>query len=238
MITSKKRGIVFLFIGLFLVSIISGLVSAEDISTEATQAAEALVTGATGFFGTLLAPLFGEKEMMSRVFFALLLGMIIFSIISTLFSDSSKTLQWSITGMITALALLGLPSGFLEAVRTSYGAMGATILTVIPFVIILAFSIKANNLLVARVTWLIYSVYYLAMYLFKISSDQVGWFTAESIPYMAGFIAGIGIFLFIPAIRDVIFKGKIEGLTESGMQKAAERKARLKIESERLRADE
>ncbi len=236
---NKRKSIISLFTGLFLMFIFPKLVSAKDLTPEATNVAQTIMTSISGFFGTLLGPLFGQKEMLSRVFFAILLGMIIFSVISMMFSKSSKKLQWSITGLVTAIALLGIPSGFLESIRTSYGAMGAAILTIIPLFIILVFSLKTESLIIARATWMMYSVYYLAMYLFKFSSNyESGWVTSTNIPYLAGFIIGLGIFFLIPEIRNMIFKGKMEGLMESGIHKAEERKERLAIEMKRLKADE
>ena len=212
----------------------AGIVSAEDYSAEAGEFAESVTTGFAGFFGSFLEPLFGEQEMLSRVFFAILLGMIIYSIISIMFGGSSPWIQWSITGAITSLALVGLPSSLLEAIRTQYAAMGATILTIIPFIIIFIFSLKMKNILIARLTWMFYAMYYLAMYLYEAATR--GFFTTESIPYMAAFFVGIGIFFFLPAIRNLIFKGEVEGLLETGMNKVQRRKAARAIDDANLTA--
>ncbi len=210
-----KRIFVFVLLGMILVSMV-GIVGAADLTDEAIEAAETSVTFASGFFGTLLTPLFGEKEMLSRVFFALLLGMIIYSVISVMFKESSKAIQWIISFAITSIALLGLPSNFLEAVRTSYGAMGAAILVMIPFIIILIFSLRVRSVLLARMTWIFYAAYYLVMYFYQIITQEGGWITTESIPYLAGFAGGVAVFFFMGGIRRLIFKGEIEGIREMG----------------------
>lgn len=235
---NTKRFLVLGVLGMFLVSMM-GLVLGADLSGEAADLVRTGASVVEGFFGELLKPLFGDKEMLSRVFFALLLGMIIYSIISVMFSESSKKIQWGITIAITSLSLVGLPSGFLEAVRTSYGAMGAAILTVIPFIIILVFSLRTRSILMARITWVFYSVYYLAMYIYAIAVkiDAKGLTTPETIPYIGGFIAGLFVFFFIGNIRKLIFKGKIEGIVEKGQEKIQERKVRLELEDKRLRVD-
>ncbi|MFH1522139.1 MAG: hypothetical protein ABIF18_04235 [archaeon] len=230
-----KRFLVLGILGLFMISMMAGVMGA-DYTQEATELAEAVTTGIGGFFGTFLGPLFGEKEMLSRVFFALLLGMIIYSIISVMFSESNSWIKWGITGAITSLALLGLPSGFLEAIRTQYGAMGATILTVIPFLIILMFSLKAENLLIARLTWIFYAMYYLSMYAYMATSKG-GFFTTESMPYGIAFFVGILIFFGLPAIRNLLFKGEIEGLMEKGMNKVEKRKTARTISDANLTAE-
>ncbi|MEA3248714.1 MAG: hypothetical protein U9Q73_03355 [Nanoarchaeota archaeon] len=230
-----NKFLIFGVLGLFLISMIAGIVSAEDFSAEAGEFAESAVTGIGGFFGTLFEPLFGETEILSRVFFAILLGMIIYSIISVLFKDSGPWIHWGITGAITSLALLGLPLNFLEVVRTQYGAMGAAILTIIPFMIILVFSLKLENKLFARVIWLFYTGYYLSMYLYGIGKN--GWFTTESIPYMIAFIVGLFLFFGIGAIRNLLFKGEIEGLLEKGMGKVEKRRVARTISDANLTAE-
>lgn len=222
-------------LGLFLVSMMGGVL-AVDYSNDAASAAETVVSFFSGFFGTLLAPLFGDTEILSRVFFALLLGMIIYTVIASLFGKSSNWIKWGITGAITSLALLGLPSGFLEAVRVQYGAMGATILTIIPFMIILFFSIKAKNLVITRVTWLLYAGYYFSMYMYEIAING-GWLSDKSMPYIGASIVGIFLFFGIGAVRDMLFKGKIEGLKEQGMQKVKKRKAAREISDANLSAE-
>ena len=222
-------------LGLFLVSMMGGVLGA-DLAVGAAEAGETLASVVTGFFKPILSPLFGETELLSRVFFAILLGMIIYSVIASVFGKSSNWIKWGITGAITSLALLGLPAGFLEAARTQYGAMGATILTVIPFMIILFFSLKAKNLVVTRVTWLFYAGYYFAMYTYEVASAG-GWFSgAKAIPYMAAWVVGLFLFFGVGAVRNMLFKGEIEGLKEKGMQKVEKRKTATEINDANLSA--
>lgn len=231
-----KRFLVVGILGLFLISLMAGVLGA-DYSQDAANTARTFTSIIEGFFGELLKPLFGDQEMLSRVFFALLLGMIIYSIISVMFSESKNWIQWGIAGAITSLALIGLPVGFLESVRTSYGAMGAAILTVIPFVIIMIFSLRTRSILMARITWVFYAAYYLVMYLYKISVEisTKGWLTTETIPYLAGFIAGVFIFFFIPELRNLIFKGKIEGIKESAEHTISKHKLLKELKNEELK---
>lgn len=220
-----KRFFVFGILGLFMISMMSGVLGVEHIDGRAVG--EAIVTNVGGFLEPFLAPFFGDQEMLSRVFFAILLGMIIFSIIGTIFGETKPWIQWGITFAITSLSLIGLPTSFLEAIRVQYAAMGATILTIIPFMIIVVFSLRAKNVLIARMTWIFYAVYYFVMYLYAIitSTSGTGWFSIETLPYLAGFVAGIFLFFGMTSIRNLIFRGKIEGIMERGMNKVEKRKA-------------
>jgi len=233
---NRKRILVVGILGMFLVGMM-GLVLGGDYSDEAGEVGESIVSIVGGFFGPILEPLFGEKEMMSRVFFALLLGMIIYSIVSIMFKKSHSFIKFGITGAITSLALLGLPSGFLESVRVQYGAMGATILTIIPFMIVLLFSLKAKRLIITRVTWLFYAGYYFAMYFYEISNAG-GLFAGEkTIPYMAAWIIGLILFFVIGSIRRLLFKGNLEGLMETGKERIEKEKIARKLAKKRISSE-
>ena len=78
-------------------------------------------------------------------------------------------------------------------------------------------------------------MYYLAMYLYEATTR--GLFTTESIPFIAAFFVGIGVFFFLPAIRNLIFKGEVEGLLETGMKKVQKRKAARSISDANLTAE-
>ncbi len=233
--SSKGNGILGVFV-LFLMLIMPTFVSAKDYSGDAAQVASAI----RAFFSTLLMS--GSNEIFSRVFLALLLGMVIYSVISVMFKESRPLIKNSITVIVTILALMGLPSGFLKAVMIQYGAMGATILVIIPFIIILTFSMQSKNLLIARATWLVYATYYFSMYFYEIfATNGLGWhnwLTTSTIPYIAGFIAGVFMVVMVGVMRTFVFKGKMESLEEVGENKVKERKNRLRIEWDRLKADD
>jgi len=237
-----KRFLTFGVLILFIISIVGVVLAgshgnAGQLGVDAVEGARAVGSGLNAFFSTLFNGMFfGDKEMLSRVFFAILLAMIVYSVIGSFFKKN-KLLLWIATGSITALSLIAIPSNFLEAIRLSYGAMGAAILATIPFLIILLFSIKVKKVLIARIVWIFYAFYFLVLYL--MSAIETGaWTNSDGTIYLISFLLGIIIFFGIPAIRNLMFKGEIEGITETGTQKAKERKARLAIEMERLKADE
>jgi signal transduction histidine kinase len=144
--------------------------------------------------------------------------MILYSIIKIVFKGAGKILTWIITGIITALALIALPSNFLEAIRIQYGAMGAAILSVIPFIIMLVFSLKVGSRMTARIVWIFFVIYYFALYLDKILRAKTSFFAVENIPYLFCILAGIIIFFFIGGIRNLLFKEKMKAVAEGGQR--------------------
>ena len=196
---------------LILLSIIPSLVVAAD----AGQVTSNIVTGVSGSISSALTPLFGDQELLMRTLFALLLAMLVYSAVSVMFQES-KVISWIISGLVTAIALYGLPSGFLEALRSSYGAMGAALLTIVPFIIVLLFSFRVGNGFIARITWLFFAIYYFVLYIYNWAGLGGAWDSSAALPYLLGVIAGIIIFFFIIPIRKAVFKGKLEAVEEEG----------------------
>ena len=223
---------------LFLLSFLSVNVLAEnggeDIAEKPAEGIRGISTGVAKVFGEILAPLFGDQELLSRVFFAILIGMIVYSVVPVLFKG--RWIKLSITIAITGLALIGLPGGFLEAIRVSYGAMGAAILAFIPFLVVFIFSVKVDNSLTARMVWLIFAFYYAALFAYKILTDygtfitKAGWLSGETIPYIVAIIVGFGIFIGIGTIRDLVWKGELEAFKEAGVKDIAYRRLGRELE--------
>lgn len=228
-----KRFFVFGALMLFVFSMIGGVLAVTDGETAGKNVGDFLKgvgDGVGGFF----TGLFGESfkfENSSNFFFAILLGMFIYSIISSAFSGFSNSIKWIMTICISALAYIGMPNGFLDSLLPSYGAMGLTILTIIPFVIIFFFSVTVKDLLLARATWGLYFVYYFSIVI-------VNLFKEGSVNPVHLLSAAIGLLMFwlVPYFRHWVSKGKVESDIETAMHNVAVRKAGLDAEQKRLSA--
>ena len=234
---NRKKFLVIGLLGLFMISMFAGLAVAAGEGEDIAEGLQEVGAEVGDFFNTILGrSLFGDTEMLSRVFFAILLGMIIYTVIGTFFDSANRWVTWGATGMITTLALLGLPPDLLLAIRTSYGAMGATILAVIPFAIIMAFTIKVKSVVVARITWIVFMFYYFGLYIAKVfenitafgaGTSFADWnivFASEGIPYLLAIVAGLIIFFWIGSIRDFMFREDLEKLKEASKRVTERRK--------------
>ncbi len=233
----KVSGVLLLsLISLAIISLSINFVLAADAASAATTAGE-ISKGTIGvvseIFKPILGPLFGDTELLTRVFLAALLFMLLYSIIITIFKDK-KALSLIVSGLVTAISLLALPSNFLQAITLQYGAMGAALLAAIPFVILLVFTVKVGSMVVARITWVFYALYFLALTIYKIATTTMGAFSAESIPYWGAMIAGILIFIFIIPIRRFFTKEELKELKEEGMNVIEREKLLNKYEKQRL----
>ncbi len=164
----------------------------------------AFFSESANWMGSQIGFIFSGKEIATQTLFAILLFMVLYTSVDALFRK-----KWPftviVTGIITALAIIALPPNFLTSIRNQYGALGATILAIIPFLIILIFTIRVESNLVGRVLWIFYALYYFALYIYSIATEKNGWLSAENIPYFAAIIGGIVLFLFISPIRNAIF---------------------------------
>lgn len=233
---NTKKGVKILSLilfGLFLVNFFSVGVGAAgtgsntpgDPSAAGQSAAQGLkVLGQ--FSLSFINGLFGDtalgNQTLSRLFMAILLGMFIYTAFESFFGDEKyKYVRGIATASATMLAIWGLPDGFLDAIKTGYGAMGATILSVVPFMIIFWFSVKTRSLLMAKATWAFYTVYYFALFL----SNYLATFSDTFIlpnstrgdlganwAYLMAFVVGMFIFFFIFKIRLWIWNEQVVGV--------------------------
>lgn len=212
----SKKIILFSLISLVLLSLIATFAISQT-ADDAAAATKGAIVGGGQAVQTLLGPLFGQREMLTRFFFAILLGMIIYSIVGIVFKGR-KTTSLIITIVITLLSLLWMPSNFLQAIRSQYEAMGGAILAAIPFLIILIFSLRVGNPLIGRITWILYVIYYFTLLIYRMATSSVSFLSAENIPYIGAIIGGLVIFFLMSTIRNAIFKGDMKGIKEAGEQ--------------------
>lgn len=178
----------------------------------------AQLESAAGEVGGFLGVLFGDQELLTKLLLSVLLFMLIYNVAGTLFKGK-PILNIAASAIITIIAMYALPAGFITVIRDQYGVMGAAILSIIPFAIMLVFTVRLQNLLLGRVLWIFYTVYYFALFIYEIVAGKA-WLSAAMIPYLGAIVAGIIIFFFIGAIRNAVFKGEMKELKEAGIQTA------------------
>lgn len=215
----KKGNIILLaFISVIIISNFAAAALLEDIGTASYE---------------FLKNIYLTPDTLSRLLLGLLLWIIINTIVGKigLAGKGSSIASAAISLIMVVLAFIYLPANFVESAVLGYGAMGATILAVIPFVIIFYFAVTTESLFLSRIIWLFYMVNYLSLFFYKLATVSA-W--QETIPYIGAIIAGLIIFIFLPTIRKWIFKGEIEGLSEESRKAAERRKVLLEAERESL----
>lgn len=232
MVEKNVKGFLVLgILGLFMISMMAGVIA----STDAEQAGEIIGTQAGEFgreVGAFFTGLFGDtllgNDTLGRIFMALLIGMFVYSALGTFFNKEDQ--KWVLnlaTIAATGLAILGLPKDFLESVLTGYGAMGAAILMIVPFLVIFWFTVKVKNVMLARGIWLFYTVYYFAMYLSELFGG-----ISQTWPNFVAIVLGGIMFLFILKVRNLIFKEELVSNVEEATKRMNENKAAKDISEE------
>lgn len=192
-------------------------------------------SGSIDWVGEKIGFLFGEKDVATQTLFAILLFMILYPLIGSIFK-SNNFFKFIISGAITALALIALPSNFLSSIRDQYGAMGATVLAIIPFIIMLVFTVRVESELVGRVIWIFYALYYFAIFVYSAVAGGQSFFSSENIPNFVAILAGIALFFGVPIIREAMFKGKLKELKREGASVALRSKMLHTLQKEELEA--
>lgn len=227
----KKR----LKIGLFLFALaifLSNFVSAQETNFDIWTRNIADII-ANGFSVVSLNP-----AVLTTFLLGALLWIIIYSIVVQIFKFKG-TWAWLGGGIVSLIIVLltfiYIPDNFIEAIALQYSAMGATILTVLPFILLLYFTLVVSaNLFVARVIWIFYVVYYFALFAFKVATAPAGitFITADNLPYIGAIIAGIIILIYVGWMRGKVFEGKLSGQAEQAMRDVKIRGTERKIERE------
>lgn len=231
----SKKLFLTLIISIMLFSSLGFISAQEDLNREAAKATEGVIEGVGQGISSLMSKYaFGDKEILTRIFFFILLFMIIYSIVGQIFKTTKFT--WVITLIITALAILWIPSNFLDAIRTQYGAMGAAILSLIPFVILLVFSMKVDSRIIANLVWIFFFVYYFTLYIYTTLTEKTGIITPENIPYGAAMIVGLFMIIFIGRLRGWWWKEQLTDKEEAGLKDISFRGLGRKLEREETRA--
>lgn len=221
----KKAGLISS--GLFLSQI--ALVSAETNFESWTRSAAYSISD---FLNTI--------QLNPTNFSSLLLGVLLFMIIYTIVKGlnfAEGRWNWTFSAIvsliITILSFFWLPPTFIDAISLQYGAMGAAILTAIPFIIMVIFTFRAtSNLAVARAIWAFYIFYYLTIFLYVWGTGTAPFWSFENLPYMGAIIAGLFIFLFIKDFRNFVFKGELDARKEKGLHRVKVRKALDELKDE------
>ena len=219
-----KKLSVMIILSMVFVSILSGLFLAQDEVTleDVGNEVKNWSTYANELFGTFFDPLYGENMWATKVFLFLLLFLIGLVIIPYI-TGEKKILNFFLSIVISLLMISVIPNEFIKSIAIQYGIAGATILSVIPFVMILILSILVRSHIIARVIWFFYVVYYFTFYIYMLwnlsyEKGNVILYTGEFLPYLAAIIAGILCFAFIGKLREIVFQGKLKALEETGLR--------------------
>lgn len=219
----SQKYLIILFLAIVL--IIPFVISLEHGADGGRIAGAAVASFFTQIFNSIFE---GRQLIGSKFLLGILLFLVIHAVMPMLWGHK-KFINFFVSVIITILALIAIPDGLLKAVVAHYGVLGATILSLIPFFIIVMLSVMVRNALIARVIWLFYAGYYFTFYIYLTLQNynaNGGWVwvgTADSasgstFPYLAAFIVGLFLFFAIGGIRDILFKGKMDALRESGEQ--------------------
>lgn len=233
---SKK----FLLIILVSITLITLVLAQEN-----TAAREAVKKTVQDFLGAIQGvadalQIFSGFAWGTRTLFFILLLAMIWPVMGMLFGYMSPWLSGFISIIVAALAIMSIPDAFLQAIVLQYGAMGASILAVIPFAILLLLTAILPSPILSRILWLAYIVYHFFIYIYKIAiiiqaSMNAGeslwsaFLTPDLIPNIGSIVFGILVLVFIKEIRRYIRNMKASAAEEGAEDLAKEARTAKKV---------
>lgn len=150
-----------------------------------------------------------------------LLWLVLFTVVRKVFHYEGvwgQVVASAVSIIMVILAFTVTPKEIWTGVALQYGAMGATLLTVIPFVIVLYFSVSVSqSLFVSRVIWVFYIVYYFIIFFYTWGTSTSNFWSWENLPYMGGVLMGIVVFFILPFIRKTKFKWELDSKEEAAV---------------------
>ena len=217
--------LIFSILFTFSIQFVSAQTALKDVSS-------GIVTGISSVFQFAQA----DKNTFSSILLGILLYIVLFSIVKQVFHFEGNYSYLSAGGVsliIVVLTFLYLPANFIETVVLQYSALGLTMLTIIPLVILMYFTaVVTKNLFVARAIWLFYSMYYFGLFAYKLATTSSGsvFGNAENIPFMAAIIIGLVLFFIVGVVRKKIFTETLNSGEEHAMKSIRLRAAERKME--------
>ncbi len=204
-------------------------------SVSAQVAPETFFNNIKDFFINGLSFLFSTREIATKFLMGILLFMILYTTVDIVFKKN-----WLFTSVITLivtiLSIISIPDDFISVVRDQYGVLGITILTIIPLIIMLVFTVRVQSALVGQTLWVFYALYYFGLIIYKTITGPQAFLSTTNIPYLLAFIGGAVMFFAVPAIRQAIFKGELGQIKREGELVGARAKLLHRLQKEELKA--
>jgi hypothetical protein len=164
------------------------------------------------------------REFLTSILLGILLWIVLYSIVKQVFSFSDGAGGWAAAGVsliIVILTFVYIPEQLIEVIALQYTALGATILTIIPFILLLYFTVMVSkSRLVAKIIWIFYIIYYTSIFIYTIFNQP-----AQETPWTIGNIfaggavlAGIIMFTWLGWFRKKAFEEQISAKEELALR--------------------
>lgn len=169
----------------------------------------------------------------SIILLGILLWMILYSVVGKMeLFENNPFLIGAISLISTLLAFIYLKDQptFLELIRGEFGALGATVLVIFPFLLAIYFtSLVSPSLIIARAIWGVFGLYYFLILLYTWGNSNLPFFSKETWWYVVAVLSSIILFIFIPFIRKGFWNIKLESKVEKGKRRVQKAAAGAKI---------
>ena len=209
----KKVGLLSVITSISLINLVSAQTNAEVFWKNTAE-----------WFSNIFSGVQLDPTNFTLILFGILVWMVIYGVIRNIgfFKDYGWVWSGVFALVVTFLALKGFPPEYIETILINYQAMGGTIIVLIPTLIIAWFTIATEDtsLIISRLIWLVYTIFYFSLIVFKIGISSAAVFSLENAPYVLAFILGIVVLIFLGVLRAIYWKEKLESKKEKAERRA------------------
>lgn len=171
-----------------------------------------IIKNVFGLLSSLFDLLENNNMLFIKSLYVVLLIAIIYSVIDMvdIFPSNKQWIKLVVSIAVGGLAFIALPSGFIELLIPSYESMFSTLLSFIPFFLILFVSLKVSSLNMGRLLWVFLTIYFWLL-LFSEGIPAI-----ENEEYILGMIyvalacLGVIMAVFLRSVRSWLFRGEAE----------------------------
>jgi len=198
-------------------------------------------------FVELVKQLFGSmsisRESLAPWLLGCLLFMVVYSIIKEIqlfeTTESNFFVSVIISAIITFLAFLYMPDVIIKMIGPQYSVLGATILTLIPFLIMFYFTVFiVRSLVLGKLAWFVFVVYYAGIFV-SLFLQSVGesedWVNSSTLPYIIGIGGGIVMFAYLGWFRNFFWREVLASKVEIAERRGQAAAAMTRILNQQLR---
>ncbi|MEK6850660.1 MAG: hypothetical protein AABX85_03745 [Nanoarchaeota archaeon] len=217
----RKRGLAFLLFALIIAPIfLTGIVSAnmgDDLAKGITDFINGIKTVGKPIFKTLLGQAENEtgELFVIKILAFILVTMVIYGTVSVANIFGDKGWINFVIGLVVALiGIRFLPDNFLSSMAIPSSALVATIVLLLPLVVLIMIGSKIKNPIVRKVLYVTYAVAVILLWFYNYANENLRGSTIGLWMYPLTALACILLLIFDGTIQGLLNKGKAARVLE------------------------
>lgn len=198
----NKKEIVFTILSILLLAVLIHFVSAAESSSQIVQDLGSFIDGAKDFFTMFFEKILGESSTTTVFFERVLILLIIYGVVYSVLNNfdlfsNSPFILFFISAAVSILGVKFFTDSFIQTILVPYGALGASVAILLPFLIWFMFvhtSVKGP--FARRAAWVLFGIVFIGLFIAQYTlSPTTNWI------YIIGFFLVLACIFLDPQIH-------------------------------------